>query len=373
MSPVLAREPVPVAVVLGTRPEAIKMAPVIRALHASDRLRPVVVSTGQHRQMLDQMLLDLDIQPDVDLAVMEPRQSLGKLTARLTERLESTLAAHEPAAVLVQGDTTTALCGALTAFYQHLPVGHVEAGLRSGALDNPFPEEANRKLIGQLARWHWAPTPRAAANLLAEAVSARAVSVTGNTSIDNLVWALDQGRGKSAFVTSERKILVTLHRRENQGETMAGLAATLAALGDRGDTEIVLPLHLSPAVREVLRPVLERRSAVRLVDPLDYFDFLASMVDCELILTDSGGVQEEAPTLGKPVLVLRENTERPEAVEAGVARLAGVEADTVLAHAQELLEDSTAYEAMARAGNPYGDGQAAGRIVRELEESLATV
>lgn len=359
-----------VAVVLGTRPEAIKLAPVVRAIEEHSGLRAVVISTGQHREMLDQMLDRLEIRPDEDLEVMRPRQSLADLTARLVGSLGEALRRHGPAAVIVQGDTTTAFTGALAAFYERIPVAHVEAGLRSGSLDNPFPEEVNRRLVGQTATWHFAPTPGAAANLAREAVPAGQVEVTGNTAIDNLVWARTAGHGQSAFRTSKRRLLVTLHRRENQGEAMRGLATAVKRLAGRGDVEVVLPMHLSPAVREVLQPVLSETPDVRLVEPLDYFDFTASLADCDLVLSDSGGVQEEAPTLGKPVLVLRDNTERPEAVQAGVARLVGVAEDVVYKHATELLDEPATYAAMARAVNPFGDGHAARRIADRLQRDL---
>ena len=356
-------------VVLGTRPEAIKLAPVIRAARAAG-LEPIVASTGQHREMLEQMLVQFDISPDVELAVMQERQSLAGLTSRLTEGLDDVLAQCKPDAVVVQGDTTTALVGALTAFYRQVPVAHVEAGLRSGSLSNPFPEEANRRLVGQLARWHFAPTCRARDNLTREGVPPDAVEITGNTGIDNMLWARRTGHGSSAFTTSRRKVLVTLHRRENQGATMVGIVESLQRLAARGDVEIVLPVHLSPAVREVVLPGLRDEASVRLVEPLDYFDFSATMAASDLILSDSGGVQEEAPTLGKPVLVLRENTERPEAIEAGVARLAGVDPDAIYKLAAELLDDERAYSSMARAVNPFGDGHAAPRVVARILEDL---
>lgn len=360
-----------VAVVLGTRPEAIKLAPVVRAIEEHGGLRAVVISTGQHREMLDQMLARLEISPHEDLGVMRPRQTLADLTSRLVGSLGEVLRRHGPAAVVVQGDTTTAFTGALAAFYERIPVAHVEAGLRSGSLDNPFPEEVNRRLVGQMATWHFAPTSGAADNLAREAVPRHQIDVTGNTAIDNLLWARTAGHGQSAFRTRKRRLLVTLHRRENQGESMRGLATAVKRLAERGDVEVVLPMHLSPAVREVIQPVLSGTPDVRLVEPLDYFDFTASLADSDLVLSDSGGVQEEAPTLGKPVLVLRDNTERPEAVQAGVARLVGVAEDVVFKHATELLDEPGTYAAMARAVNPFGDGCAAGRIADRLHRDLA--
>jgi UDP-N-acetylglucosamine 2-epimerase (non-hydrolysing) len=359
------------ALVLGTRPEAIKLAPVLRAMSASPVFEPVVISTGQHREMLDQMLRRLRMDSSRDLAVMRDRQMLSGLTARLISGLGEAVRDDRPDVVVVQGDTTTAMTGALAAFYEGVPVAHVEAGLRTGVIGNPFPEELNRRLVAPMVRWHFAPTEGSAANLRAEGVPAGDVQVTGNTVIDNLLWVLERGEGRSAFATSRRRVLVTLHRRENQGGTMHGIAEALGDLAARPDVEIVLPLHKSPAVREALLPVLDGLPHVKLVEPLDYFDFAATLAASDLVLTDSGGVQEEAPTLGKPVLVLRTTTERPEAVDAGVALLVGTEPADVIAAAHRLLDDRAAYERMATAVNPFGDGRAAERIVNRLALDLA--
>jgi UDP-N-acetylglucosamine 2-epimerase (non-hydrolysing) len=356
--------------VLGTRPEAIKLAPVVRAMAASSLFQPVVVTTGQHREMLQQMLGLLGVGVKTDLAVMRDRQRLSELTARLVDGLGTVIRTERPDLVVVQGDTTTALCGALAAFYEHTPVAHVEAGLRTGVLDNPFPEELNRRMIGRVARWHFAPTARSADHLRAEGVPPEQVITTGNTVVDNLLWVLAEGAGRSAFRTGRRKVLLTLHRRENQGTRMRSMGAALRRLADRGDVEIVLPLHRSPAVREALLPELDGHPGVRVVDPLDYLDFAATLADCDLVLTDSGGLQEEAPSLGKPALVLRTTTERPEAVEAGAARLVGTDPDAILAAAGELLDDAEQYGRMAAAGNPFGDGRAADRIVARLTEDF---
>ncbi|MFD8333243.1 non-hydrolyzing UDP-N-acetylglucosamine 2-epimerase [Streptomyces solisilvae] len=356
--------------VLGTRPEAIKLAPVVRAMAASARFQPVVVTTGQHREMLQQMLGLLGVGVKTDLAVMRDRQRLSELTARLVDGLGTVIRAERPDLVVVQGDTTTALCGALAAFYERTPVAHVEAGLRTGVLDNPFPEELNRRMIGRVARWHFAPTDRSAAQLRAEGVPPQQVITTGNTVIDNLLWVLEEGAGRSAFRTAHRKVLLTLHRRENQGERMRAMGAALRRLADRGDVELVLPLHRSPAVREALLPELDGHPGVRVVDPLDYLDFAATLADCDLVLTDSGGIQEEAPSLGKPALVLRTTTERPEAVEAGAARLVGTDPDAILTAAGRLLDDPEEYSRMAGAGNPFGDGRAADRIMARLTEDF---
>jgi UDP-N-acetylglucosamine 2-epimerase (non-hydrolysing) len=359
-----------VLVILGTRPEAIKLAPVIRVLDADPRLAVAVCSTGQHKQMLDQMLEDMQITPDYELHLMRDRQSLPNLTSRAVTALSEVLSTDKPAAVVVQGDTTSCMCGALAAFYHGVAVAHVEAGLRSGHLEDPFPEELNRRLVAQMTRWHFAPTMRAAENLHREGVLSNSVEITGNTGIDNLHWVLDRGLGRSAFRTTSRHILVTLHRRENQGQVMRDLAETIGCIATRGDVEILLPLHKSPAVREVIGPVLSAARNVTLTEPLDYFDFTASMADSDLVLTDSGGVQEEAPSLGKPVLVLRETTERPEAIEAGVAKLVGVDPKVVYGHAVQLLDDAHAYSTMAQAVSPFGDGCAAARIVTRLATDI---
>ncbi|MBD0743341.1 UDP-N-acetylglucosamine 2-epimerase [Streptomyces sp. CBMA152] len=356
--------------VLGTRPEAIKLAPLARALESDPQFEPVVVTTGQHREMLHQMLDLLRVEVGFTLDVMRTRQQLSDLTARLVKGIGSLLRAQRPDVVVVQGDTTTALAGALCAFYERIPVAHVEAGLRTGVPDNPFPEELNRCLIGRMARWHFAPTERAASHLAAEGIAAEQILTTGNTVVDNLQWVLAEGLGSCAFRTTRRRVLVTLHRRENQGERMRGMGRALCRLAERGDVEIVLPLHKSPAVRDALLP-LARQEGINLVEPLDYPDFTATLAGCDLVLTDSGGIQEEAPSLGKPALVLRTTTERPEAVEAGAARLVGTDPDAIVAATAALLDDPVAYERMASAGNPFGDGRATERILSQLAEDFA--
>ncbi|MEU5428674.1 UDP-N-acetylglucosamine 2-epimerase (non-hydrolyzing) [Streptomyces olivoreticuli] len=362
--------PVRAMLVLGTRPEAIKLAPVARAMAGSPLFDPVVVTTGQHREMLHQMLDLLQVPVHTELDVMRERQQLSTLTSRLVDGLGEVVRAERPDLVVVQGDTTTALTGALAAFYEHLPIAHVEAGLRTGVLDNPFPEELNRRLIGRMARWHFAPTPRAAAHLTAEGVPEAEVFTTGNTVIDNLLWVLAQGTGRGLFESDRRRVLLTLHRRENQGATMRAMGRAMCKLADRGDVEMVVPLHKSPAVREALLPELSGHPAIRVVEPLGYVDFSATLAACDLVLTDSGGIQEEAPTLGKPALVLRTTTERPEAVEAGAARLVGTEPEAIVDAAMRLLDDPVAYERMATAGNPFGDGHATDRIVAQLAEDF---
>ncbi|MFI0480151.1 non-hydrolyzing UDP-N-acetylglucosamine 2-epimerase [Actinomadura sp. 9N215] len=373
---VRADPPIRAMIVLGTRPEAIKLAPVVRAMDASPACEPLVVSSGQHREMLAPILADLDVKAHTDLAVMRDRQRLSGLTGRLVTALDAIIRLERPDVVVVQGDTTTALCGALAASYEQIPVAHVEAGLRTGNLYNPFPEELNRRLIGRIARWHFAPTERAAAHLRAEGIAGPDVMTTGNTVIDNLHWMLRQGKGEAAFRTTGtgtgtgtgaavagKRILVTLHRRENQGSGMRGLARAVRRLADRGDCEVLLPLHKSPAVREALLPGLSGHPGVTIREPLGYPDFTATLAACDLVLTDSGGVQEEAPSLGKPVLVLRATTERPEAIDAGVAQLVGTDPGEVYAAASRLLDDPAERDRMARAVNPFGDGRAAERIV----------
>lgn len=359
-----------VAVVFGTRPEAIKLAPVIRGLRTGTCWDVVVVSTGQHRQMLDQNLHCMGVESSFDLGLMTSGQNLRSLTAAVVSGVGELLASERPDVVIVQGDTTTAMAAALAAFYERIPVAHVEAGLRSGVASDPFPEEMNRRLIAPIAQWHFAPTALAQANLIHEGVPAGSIEVTGNTGIDNLLWALSQGHGLSAFKTGDApRVLATLHRRENQGAAMREMAHGLAQIAASG-ADVVLPLHLSPAVRECILPELAG-SSVRVLDPLDYFDFTATLADCDLVVTDSGGIQEEAPALGKPVVVLRDTTERPEGVECGAAVLAGANALGLVREVTRLLGDRSAYEAMSGAGSPYGDGGAAVRIVRTLNQHFS--
>jgi UDP-N-acetylglucosamine 2-epimerase (non-hydrolysing) len=361
---------VKIAVVFGTRPEAIKLAPVIRRLEEADGVEPLVVSTGQHRELLDQMLALFEIEPDLELALMRPRQVLSDLTAALVSGLAELLRAQRPDWVLVQGDTTTAVSGALAAFYEGIPVAHVEAGLRTYDLRAPFPEEANRRLAGALSSLHFCPTPRSAQNLRAEAVPEEQILVTGNTGIDTLLWALEEARRVPANLPRrrERRILLTLHRREAHGEPMHRLCDVFEQVASRGDTDVVLPMHKNPAVQDVLVPRLHGRDGIHLCEPLDYLSLVQVLDSCDLVVTDSGGLQEEAPTLGKPVLVVRDTTERQEAVDAGVARLVGTDPARLLASATELLDDEDAYAAMARPANPFGDGAASARIVGALLE-----
>lgn len=370
MTAAAASVPRRIAVLFGTRPEAIKMAPVVLELtRRLGREAVRVVVTAQHRQMLDQVLALFSIRPDHDLDIMRPGQSLFEVTARVLTGLEPVLAAEEPDLLLVQGDTTSVFVGALAAFYCKIPVGHVEAGLRTGDRYSPFPEEVNRRLASVLTELHFAPTERARDNLLREGVAPGKIFVTGNTVIDALLatvrrdYRFGPEHGLGAVDFARRLIVVTAHRRESFGEPFRGLCRGLAAVADRfEDVQIVYPVHLNPNVQAPVNEILGRHPRIHLVPPLDYEPFVQLLDRATLILTDSGGIQEEAPSLGKPVLVLRENTERPEAVDAGTVRLVGTDPDRILAESSRLLTDATAYEAMARAINPYGDGHAAARI-----------
>jgi UDP-N-acetylglucosamine 2-epimerase (non-hydrolysing) len=370
-----------VLTVFGTRPEAIKLAPVIKHLERNPRFTCVTCVTSQHREMLDQVLEVFAIVPKYDLAVMTPAQSLADVTARVVQKVSEVVAAERPAIVLVQGDTTTTFAAGLAAFYNRVPVGHVEAGLRTSDKYQPFPEEINRRLTTVLADYHYAPTDVARQNLLAEGIDSRRILVTGNTGIDALLMARDllrqdgqMGDRPAAGVPGgdgQRMILVTAHRRESFGAPFEAICDALRRIVERNpDVTIVYPVHLNPEVR---RPVFERladRPRIHLTEPLAYLPFVAMMDRAYLILTDSGGIQEEAPALGKPVLVMRNTTERPEAVDAGSARLVGTSTETIATAVQHLLDDVETYERMSRARNPFGDGRASERIASHLVEML---
>jgi UDP-N-acetylglucosamine 2-epimerase (non-hydrolysing) len=364
-----------VAIVIGTRPEAIKMAPIVHALRDSQTLAPWVISTGQHREMLDQSLAVFEIASDVDLGVMLPQQNLSELTARTLVHMRVELERVRPSCVVVQGDTTTALAAALAAFYARIPVAHVEAGLRSGRRWSPYPEEINRRVIDQIADLLFAPTRGAAARLVDEGFGRDRVWVTGNTVVDALLATRDRLRahpvaipGLDAALDGKRLVLVTAHRRESFGEPLIAMCEALRQLADdHPDIAIVYPVHLNPNVSGPVHNLLADHDRVVLLPPLDYLQFVSLLARAYLVLTDSGGVQEEAPTFGKPVLVLRQVTERPEGIAAGVARLVGTAAQDIVREATRLLRDPTAYRAMAAAVNPYGDGTAARQIVKHLE------
>ncbi|MGF6900968.1 non-hydrolyzing UDP-N-acetylglucosamine 2-epimerase [Paraburkholderia sp. GAS348] len=350
---------------VGTRPEAIKMAPVIRALQAYAEFDVRVLATAQHRGMLDQIFACFDIRPDIDLDVMRPNQSLASLTARLLNDIDAVLVNEKPALVLAQGDTTTVMTVALACFYRHIPFGHVEAGLRTGDLNNPFPEEMNRIVAGRLASLHFSPTVSARDNLLREHIPQDTIWVTGNTVIDALRSVADTRPALAvALDDTKRLILVTAHRRENFGAPLENICrAILQLVDDNDDIQVLFPVHPNPHVQQTVRAFLQGHSRIVLCEPLDYIPFVAAMQRAYLILSDSGGVQEEAPALGKPVLVLRKETERPEAVDAGVVKLVGTATADIVGLAQRLLDDADAYRAVARGVSPYGDGAAAQRIV----------
>ncbi|MCF0155746.1 MAG: UDP-N-acetylglucosamine 2-epimerase (non-hydrolyzing) [Veillonella sp.] len=362
-----------VMTVFGTRPEAIKMAPLVKALQAAPDMEPIVTVTAQHREMLDQVMNLFDITPDYDLNIMSQGQTLYDVTTKSLMGLKEVLETAKPDVVLVHGDTTTTFAGALAAFYQEIPVGHVEAGLRTGNIYSPFPEEANRKLTGAIATYHFAPTASSEANLKRENVKEDHLYVTGNTVIDALDTTVQENYQfedpalNALDYQNKRIVLVTTHRRENLGEPMRHVyQAIRQLLADFDDIQVVFPVHKNPKVRAVVQEELGQVERVTLIDPLDYEPFANLMARSYLILTDSGGIQEEAPALGKAVLVLRDTTERPEAVEAGTVKLVGTDKDVVYKEAYTLLSDSDAYQAMSNAVNPYGDGKASERIVQAL-------
>ena len=360
--------------VFGTRPEAIKMCPLVLEMQKyPDFIEPIVAVTAQHREMLDQVLQLFAIKPDYDLNIMTAGQTLYDVTGRALAGLKDVLAEAQPDMVLVHGDTTTTFVGALASFYAQIPVGHVEAGLRTGNKFSPYPEEMNRKLTGAIADIHFAPTSTSKNNLLKENIDPAAIVVTGNTVIDALQTTVkadyrftDSGLQK-ALAGGKRLILVTTHRRENLGEPMRHVYQALRkVLENHPDVEAIFPVHKNPKVREIVDEVLGKLAQVHLIEPLDYEPFANLMAKVDIVLTDSGGIQEEAPALGKPVLVLRDTTERPEAVDAGTVKLVGTAYDDVLRETSLLLDDSKYYQSMAEAANPYGDGRACERIIRKI-------
>lgn len=362
-----------ILVVFGTRPEAIKMAPVVKACRARPELEVKVCVTAQHRQMLDQVMDIFDLTADFDLNVMAPNQTLADVTCKVLKGMEGVFAEWKPDMILVQGDTTTVMAAAMAAFYHKIAIGHVEAGLRTGNLYSPWPEEANRLLAGCLANQHYAPTPRSRDNLLKENKDPKTVFVTGNTVIDALHEAVKIMDGDEALKarlaaqfpfldSAKRLVLVTGHRRENFGDGFIHISNAIRRVAGRPDVQVVYPMHMNPNVRKPVNEILGGLSNVHLIEPLDYLSFLYMMRQSYLIMTDSGGVQEEAPSLGKPVIVMRDTTERPEAVEAGTVILAGTETDAMASAAERLLDDRDFYDKMARAVNPYGDGLASRRI-----------
>ncbi|XOV86665.1 MAG: non-hydrolyzing UDP-N-acetylglucosamine 2-epimerase [Pseudomonadota bacterium] len=367
-----------ILIVFGTRPEAIKLAPLVLALKSDPRFTTQVCVTAQHREMLDQVLDLFEITPDFDLDIMSPGQSLNTITARVLADIDPILASQAPDMILVHGDTSTTFAATLAAFHRQIPVGHVEAGLRTGNLYSPYPEEANRRLTGMLATLHFAPTDTAAGNLAREGTSKAHIVVTGNTVIDALMLVkakierdaslratLDQ---QLPFLQDPRKVvLVTGHRRESFGEGFERICRALARIASsHPDVQVIYPVHLNPNVQEPVKRILGDIGNVRLIAPLDYLPFVYLMMKSHVILTDSGGIQEEAPSLGKPVLVMRDTTERPEAVDAGTVILVGSDENRIVEQTSRLLSDTSAYEAMSRAHNPYGDGKACSRIIESL-------
>ncbi|MDR3433448.1 MAG: UDP-N-acetylglucosamine 2-epimerase (non-hydrolyzing) [Rouxiella aceris] len=373
-----------VLTIFGTRPEAIKMAPLVHALAKDNAFDSRVCVTAQHREMLDQVLQLFAIKPDYDLNIMQPGQGLTEITCRILTGLKPVLEEFKPDVVLVHGDTTTTLSASLAAFYQQIPIGHVEAGLRTGDLLSPWPEEGNRCLTGHLANWHFAPTETSRSNLLREGISDSGIVVTGNTVIDALLWVRDliayspervaHFADSFSFIDPEKKlILVTGHRRESFGGGFERICNALAQIArQHPETQILYPMHMNPQVREPVQRILQGIDNVVLIEPQDYLPFIYLMDRAYLILTDSGGVQEEAPSLGKPVLVMRDTTERPEAVDAGTVKLVGTDTATIVREVSTLLSDSEAYHTMSRAHNPYGDGHACSRILAALKNHRVT-
>jgi UDP-N-acetylglucosamine 2-epimerase (non-hydrolysing) len=366
--------------VFGTRPEAIKMAPVVKALAGqSEFFDSRMCVTAQHRQMLDQVLDLFQIKPEYDLDIMKPGQNLTDVTCNVLQGLAPVLEEFRPDVVLVHGDTTTTMAASLAAYYQRIAVGHVEAGLRTGNIYSPWPEEMNRRLAGAITRYHFAPTERSRNNLLQEGVASESIHITGNTVIDSLLDVVDKVRNDKAlrdtmdsrfsFLNPDKRlVLVTGHRRENFGDGFENICQALKEItSTNSDVEIVYPVHLNPYVQEPVHRLLSDCPSVHLIEPQDYLPFVYLMDRAYLVITDSGGVQEEAPSLGKPVLVMRDTTERPEAVAAGTVKLVGTNVERIVAEAAQLLGDNQAYAAMALAHNPYGDGKASGRIIKALK------
>jgi len=363
-----------VMTIFGTRPEAIKMAPLVLELQKHpEQVESIVTVTAQHRQMLDQVLETFKITPDYDLNIMKDRQTLIDVTTNALQGLDKVMKEAQPDIVLVHGDTATTFIASLAAFYNQIAIGHVEAGLRTWNKYSPYPEEMNRQLTGVMADLHFAPTEVSKKNLLDENKNAETIFVTGNTAIDALATTVSEHYSHPVLdkIANDRMILLTAHRRENLGEPMRHMfRAITRILAEHDDVQVVYPVHMNPAVREIANEILGDNERVHLIEPLEVFDFHNFAANSYMILTDSGGVQEEAPSLGKPVLVLRDTTERPEGIAAGTLKLAGTEEETIYALAKELLEDKEAYEAMAKASNPYGDGHASQRIVEALIEFL---
>ena len=369
-----------ILVIFGTRPEAIKLFPVVQALSNRSDLDVQTCVTAQHREMLDQVLEIAELEPEFDLNLMRPDQNLDQLTSRLLEGIGGVLDQLKPARIVVQGDTATAMSGALAAYYRQIPVSHVEAGLRSYNIYHPWPEEVNRKIIGTIADQHFAPTKTSADALLKENIPENQIDITGNTVIDALLKTAENNLNTNSLnsdLTSlykkfrNHKIIgVTSHRRENFGDGLENIAGALSQIAERKDVAIIFPVHLNPNVRKIMHQKLEGFDNIALIEPLDYPNFVSLLQHCNFMLTDSGGVQEEAPALGKPVLVMRDTTERPEGVEAGTAKLVGTNKDRIVEESFKLLDNSAYYENMAQAHNPFGDGKSSDRIADIIQQSL---
>ncbi len=373
-----------VMLVFGTRPEAIKMCPLVLEMQKDPRIEPVVCVTGQHREMLDQVLEIFDIQPDYDLNIMKHGQDLTDVTVSILSGLRDVISEVKPDSIFVHGDTATTFATSVAAYYQKVPVAHVEAGLRTGDLYSPWPEEGNRKLTGTIAKYHFAPTKWSQQNLLNEGIAQADITVTGNTVIDALLWVakkIDSDETLHKLVEAKlpkldaqkRMVLVTGHRRENFGDSFDNICHAIRDLALRGDVEVVYPVHMNPNVREPVNRILKDVPNVHLIEPLDYLPFVALMKRSAIILTDSGGIQEEAPSLGKPVLVMRDTTERPEAVDAGTVKLVGTNQDIIVSEITKLLDNDEAYLEMSFAHNPYGDGHACKHIIDAMFASARNV
>ncbi len=361
-----------ILITAGTRPEAIKVAPIIRLLRDQNWARVRVLATAQHRDLLDQVFTFFRITPDIDLNIMQPGQTMAELTSRLIPAIDRTLDTEKPDIVLAQGDTTTVMTTALACFYRRIPFGHIEAGLRTGDRYNPFPEEINRVIVSRLGDLHFSPTPRAKENLVHEGVPEDSIHITGNSVIDALLWAAEQSDLPHGFEPEKgrRMILVTAHRRENFGEPLEEICQAIADIAEARDVDVLYPVHPNPNVMKTARELLSDVPGVKLTQPLDYPSFVAAMKSAHLILTDSGGVQEEAPSLGKPVLVLRDETERPEGIAAGNAVLVGPHRERIVSTTLDLLDNPGIYQQMSAARNPYGDGRASHHIADALKNYL---
>ena len=371
-------EKIKVMSVFGTRPEAIKMAPLVKALEKDERFESIVCVTAQHREMLDSVTEIFDIKPQYDLDIMAHGQTIVDISNKVLKGVDEVIKKVEPHIVLVHGDTSTTLNGALAAFYNKVPVGHIEAGLRSYDMYSPFPEEANRTLTGSIAELHFAPTKTNESNLLSEGINKEKIYITGNTVIDALLSVVDENHIfedktlNNIDFENKKVILLTTHRRENWGQPMENIfQAMIELIENNEDVEVIFPMHKNPAIRELAHKYFDKyEGKVHLIEPLEYVEFTNLMARVYLIMTDSGGIQEEAPALGKPVMVLRTETERPEAVEAGTVKLAGIEKEVIVNIADELINNEVAYKVMAQSTNPYGDGKACGRILEVIEENL---